>query len=157
LVDYTLRNGCVVTVRQPVADDVDLLNELSILVSEETKFIHKIELGSDSGFLAEYKGQVVGQCSVEIVRGCSHRAEISLVLLKDYYDLGVGGALMTECLSWCKEYGVEQAELSVLADNVKAIRMYGNFGFKTVGALPHMLKYPDGRYGDGYFMVKSLV
>ena len=56
---------------------------------------------------------------------------------------GTGALLMEAAL---KEAGsvVEQVMLTVVADNVAAIRLYERFGFRRYGTEPRALKTPDG-------------
>lgn len=60
--------------------------------------------------------------------------------------------MMQECIKWAKEHNVEQLELDVVTENQRAVKMYKNFGFKTVGTMYRSLKYDDGTYADEYLM-----
>jgi RimJ/RimL family protein N-acetyltransferase len=50
---------------------------------------------------------------------------------------------------------VEQLELTVNADNARAIKFYERHGFRTVGRMPHALLV-DGRYYDELSMVRTV-
>ncbi len=177
--EYTLKNGETVNVRLPKPDDAEAIIDVFKLADKETKFLarnpdeFKVSIErertlienilSDTAervwYLPEYKGKVVGQCSVGTVRNNErylHRAFVAFVLLKEYWSLGIGTAMMEECLTWCKAHGIEQAELDVLTENKRAIGLYEKYGFKIIGTMPHSLKYLDGTYGDEYLMVKQI-
>jgi ribosomal protein S18 acetylase RimI-like enzyme len=102
---------------------------------------------------------VVGQCSAHLAGRRAryrHRAVLGLVLLRDYWGLGIGGKMMEECLAWCRAKGLEQAELGVIKGNERAMNMYKSFGFEVVGETPRFFKYADGTYASEYYMVKQL-
>lgn len=176
---YALKNGKAVLIRKPHIEDAEAIinvmktadgesrflarnpGEFQATVEQEKAIIQSV-ISGDFGrmwFVAEYEGQVVGQCSVGLVRNNErfrHRASVAFVLLKAYWGLGIGGRMMRECVRWCEDHGVEQIELDVLKDNERAIAMYQRFGFEVVGMMPNALKYADGTYGDEYLMVKKL-
>lgn len=175
--DYTLKNGATVTIRQPKIEDAEGLiylistadtetfflarnpGEFQVTTEKEKSFITNVLEDPDrTWFIAEYQGKLVGQCSVGLVNSYKryrHRAGVAFVILKEFCDLGIGGKMMEECLKWCKERNIEQVELDVVANNERAIRMYQGFGFNIVGTIPHSLRYSDGTYADEYLMVKS--
>ena len=176
--EYQLKNGEKVIIRYPKEEDamyiVHLIKnadketiflarepgEFSITVEKEKDIIQNILEDSDSAwFVAEYRGKVIGQCSVGLVRKnlrYRHRAEVGFVVLKKYWNLGIGGKMMEECIEWCKNHEIEQMELEVVCKNKTALNMYRSFGFEISGIVPHALKYNDNTYVDEYFMVKYL-
>ena len=176
--DYMLKNGISVVIRPPCVEDAAALIRLFTLadaqtpflarnpgefrytVEEEQQVISNALIAQDSAwFVAEYEGEIVGQCSVGLIRRNQryrHRADVAFVLLKSHWNLGIGGRMMLECLRWCREHDVLQAELGVVQGNDRALTMYQSFGFKTIGTLPRALRYPDGSFADEYLMVKFL-
>ncbi len=175
---YPLHNGGQVTVRRPEISDAQAIihviatadtqtrflarepGEFSVTVEQEQKMISQMAEEADSAwFLAEYEGNVVGQCSVGLVRKNKrfrHRAEMAIVLLQEYWGLGIGSRLMETCIGWCREKGVSQLELMVVADNHRALKLYQSFGFEITGTIPNALSYQDGSFADEYYMVKKL-
>lgn len=175
--EYILKNGKKVLIRRPREDDAEsIINVLSVADTEtlflarnpgefsttierEKIVIHNILGDKDAEwFVAEIDGRVVGQCSVGLVRRSAryrHRAEVAFVIIKEYCNLGIGGKMMTECIKWCKEKGVSQIELDVVKENVRAIKMYEEFGFEITGTIPKALHYLDGTYTDEYLMIKK--
>lgn len=176
--EYTLKNGKSLTLRAPVPDDAAAMVHIMKTADGESRFLarepgefsftEESERGfierqaADDGhamFVAQYEGQLIGLCSVGLVRRnlrYLHRAETSFVVLKDWWGLGVGGKMMEEVLRWCKEHGCTQLELEVVTGNRRALSMYLGFGFEVVGRAPRALKYADGTYADEYRMVKFL-
>ncbi len=176
--EYRLRNGKSVIIRKPTIEDaISIINIISSADSE-TKFLARnpgefevteeqekeficniLEDNDQDWFVAEYDGEVVGQCSVGLIRRterCRHRAEVTFVILKDYCGLGIGGKLMQQCINWCKDKNITQIELSVVEDNKPAITMYESFGFRVTGTIPKAMKYKDGTFADEIFMLLEL-
>lgn len=176
--EYLLKNGSTVIIREPHIEDAESIisvistadsetlflarnpNEFNTSIEREREIIDNV-INNPNGtwFVAEYEGNIVGQCSVGLVRGYQryrHRAEIAFVVLKEFCDIGIGGKMMLECIKWCEERDITQMELDVVTNNDRALTMYKNFGFEIVGTMPNALKYRDGTYADEYKMVKRL-
>ena len=176
--EYKLKNGESVIIRKPVVEDAKAIINIISVADTETKFLARnsgefctteeeekslinniLNDESTDWFVAEYKGKVIGDCSVGLKskyeRYC-HRAEVSFVILKDYCGMGIGGRFMQECIKWCKDKNVTQIELGVIADNIRAINMYRSFGFKVTGIIPKAMRYPNGTYADEKIMVLEL-
>lgn len=175
---YILKNGKNVVIRKPKPEDAEsIINVMSIADTEtlflarnpgefstsdkrEREIITNILNDNDAEwFVAVYEGKVIGQCSVGLVRKSAryrHRAEVAFVILKEYWNLGIGGKMMEECIKWCKGKGVTQMELDVVKDNDKAIKMYRDFGFEITGTISKALHYQDGTYADEYIMIKNI-
>ena len=176
--EYKLKNGKSVIIRKPTLDDATAIINIISAADAETKFLARnpgefnvteeqekefirniLEDNDQDWFVAEYDRKIVGQCSVGLIRRterCRHRAEVTFVILKDYCGIGIGGKLMQQCINWCKDKNVTQAELNVVADNKPAITMYESFGFKVTGTIPKAMRYMDGTFADELFMVLEL-
>lgn len=176
--EYLLKNGKKVLIRKPTVEDAEAIINVMTIADTETLFLARnpgefctpaerekqiIEniLADDAveWFVAEYDHKVIGQCSVGLVRRNEryrHRAGVAFVILKNYWNLGIGGRMMEECIKWCKEHGVTQIELDVVKNNDRAVKMYQNFGFEIIGTKENALRYLDGTYADEYLMVKKL-
>ena len=85
-----------------------------------------------------------------------HRGELGISVLKEYWRLGIGSALMERLIAFAARSGYEQIELTVESKNRRAIDLYMKFGFTVYGTRPHGMKYPDGSYDDDYLMIKML-
>ena len=86
-----------------------------------------------------------------------HRCTVGISLYREFWDMGIGTALMGEILAGAKAAGYEQAELEVVSANTPAIALYRKLGFETTGTIPRAFKYQDGSCADFLFMVKNLV
>ncbi len=176
--EYPLSNGTVVTIRIPQPSDAQAIMDVIATADTETRFLARepgefsVTLAQEEAFLeaanrepdmawfvAEYGERVVGHASVSLVRKnlrYRHRAQVALLILKEFWGMGIGGKLMQRCIDWCREKGVAQLELSVVADNSRALKMYRSFGFRAVGTIPKALRYMDGTYADEVLMVLEL-
>lgn len=165
-------------IREPIVDDAkDIISliakadtetlflarepgEFTTTLEREKEIINSVIKDTDhTWFVAEYDKKLVGQCSIGLIRRYQryrHRAEVAFVIIDEYCNLGIGGKLMEQCLSWCQLHNVEQVELQVVANNERAIKMYQDFGFKIITAIPNALRFKDGTYVEEYYMVKTL-
>ena len=65
-----------------------------------------------------------------------HRAEFGISVVKKYWGLGIGKALLTSCIECAKTAGYNQLELKVVAENERAVSMYERAGFVECGRNP---------------------
>ena len=102
-------------------------------LEQKTASAHEIEL------IAFVDGKVAGTAGIEAVGTkdkVRHRAEFSISVLKEYWGLGIGRALLEACIKCAKEAGYAQLELTVVAQNARAIALYQNAGFTEYGRNP---------------------
>jgi len=85
-----------------------------------------------------------------------HRAAVGIAILKAYWGLGVGTAMMQALIAAAKTTVLEQLELDVISTNETAIRLYRRVGFVEYGRHPRMMKYRDGTYADTLLMMLDL-
>lgn len=176
--EYKLRNGKTVIIRKPAIADAKGIIDLISVADTETKFLARnpgefqtteeqeqtyissvLNDNSSDWFVVEYEEEIIGQCSVGLVSKNErhrHRAEVTFVVMKEYWGVGIGGKLMQQCIAWCKSKDITQIELRVIADNTHAIKMYESFGFKITGTIPKAMKYKDNSFADEYLMVLEL-
>lgn len=82
----------------------------------------------------------------------AHRAEISVVVARDSWSLGIGRRMMESLIRSGREHpGFEIIELKVRADNERAIRLYESLGFKHDGTCRRFFKI-NGSYYDALLM-----
>ena len=99
-------------------------------------------------FVAKIGDQVVGDISLNrLPRRMSHRGELGIGVLKAYWSQGIGSALMQKIVDFARDNGLEQLNLQVRSDNVRAIRLYEKFGFRRLCTFPAFFKV-DGQPVD---------
>ena len=86
----------------------------------------------------------------------AHRAEFGISVLKAYWGLGIGRALMEACIQCAKDAGYVQLELDVVADNTRAIGMYHKAGFVEYGRNPKGFRSRTGAFQEVVSMQAEL-
>ena len=89
----------------------------------------------DVCYVADFDGKVVGAVWTRIINGYGHvddtTPSLSISLLKEYRNLGIGTELMKQILLTLKEREYKQVSLSVQKINY-AVSMYKKVGFEVV-------------------------
>lgn len=121
---------------------------LPITVPQEKEFLKAVHADPHSVMLGAFAGEkLVGNGSLSgMPRRMSHRADLGLSVLKDYWNQGIGGRLMEALIAYAKAHGIEIINLEVRSDNAAAIHLYEKFGFQKTGTYPAFFKI-----GDAYF------
>lgn len=154
----TLKNGSIAVMRNGVEADGSAVLENFNQTHEETDYL--LSYPDENSFDAEQEGQflarkaattneieiiafvdgkVAGTAGIDAVGTkykVSHRAEFGISVLKEYWGLGIGRALTEACIKCAKEAGYAQLELTVVAENVRAIALYQKEGFVEYGRNP---------------------
>ncbi|MBE6752828.1 MAG: GNAT family N-acetyltransferase [Ruminococcaceae bacterium] len=170
-------NGHKLLLRNPEADDAQMLIDYLIQTSKETRFLARepeeadISIEAETGFinyqnesenclmlLGLLDGEYVGNCTLmgRTSMRCEHRASIAIALYQRFTGMGIGTKMLETLCAIAKEQGYEQLELEVVAENQPAIALYKKMGFEIFGTLPHNMKYRDGTYADVCWMMKTL-
>ncbi len=84
-----------------------------------------------------------------------HRAKFSIAVKKDYWNKGIGTAMMNTILESAKTMQLKIIELEVVADNFAGIALYKKMGFETIGTYKNYWCV-DGTYKDALIMQKCL-
>ena len=101
-------------------------------------------------------GKVVGNIGLhrEIAHRRAHCASIGMAVHDAYAGRGVGGALMQAVVDLAERWwNIKRLELSVYADNPRAIALYERFGFQREG-LHRAYAWRDGEYVDSLAMAR---
>jgi len=78
--------------------------------------------------------------------------DLFIYLHQDYQNLGLGAALMSEGLRLARERRMHRIELTVIAENHRAIRVYEKLGFQREGVKRENYLGEDGKYYDEIIM-----
>ena len=115
---------------------------LPFTVEAEAAYLGRIEASHDDVFLlAKIDGKIVGSASLSrLPRRMGHRGDMSISVLKTYWNQGIGRQLLRVLIDLAKQYGFEIVELQVRSDNAAAIHLYENFGFQKAGVHPYFFK-----------------
>ncbi len=116
---------------------------------DESEFLkEKTESENEIEILAFVDGRIAGTAGFEAVGNkekLRHRAEFGVSVAKEFWGLRIGKELLNSCIECARKAGFVQLELSVIAENERAIAMYKKAGFKEYGRNPKgFKKRPDG-------------
>ena len=131
-------------------------DESDISADQEAQFLKsKTESDCEIEILAEVNGVVAGLAGIDSMGSkdkIRHRADLGISIDQAYWGLGIGRALMEACIECAKKAGYEQLELNVVADNTRAITMYGKAGFVEFGRNPRGFKSRLSGYQELLYM-----
>ncbi len=130
----------------------------NINIKKEERFIEKFLRGRNNIMLVALDGdRIVANASLEAnrIERYSHRSELSITVLKEYWGMGVGSRLMEEMIKFAKTAGTEIIYLEARADNKRAITLYKKFGFKENCIFEKFFKIYDN-YFDSILMTLYL-
>lgn len=112
---------------------------------------------NDHHFVAVLEdGTVIGAAGLHVEANprMRHVGGVGLMVHTDYQNMGVGSALLKTLLDLADHWlMLVRLELTVFADNERAIHLYEKLGFEKEG-LKRMVTVRDGRYADEYMMAR---
>ena len=154
----TLKNGSVAVLRNGVEADGSVVFDNFNQTHAETDFLlsypdensfdeiregmflrKKAESENEIEIIAVVDGVTAATAGISALGGkykLRHRAEFGVSVLKDYWGLGIGRALTEACIECAKAAGYAQLELSVVAENERAVALYESVGFVEFGRNP---------------------
>lgn len=176
---FVLRNGQEVLIRNGDASDGRAVFETFNLTHLETDYLlsypdeNSYDPEQEAQFLEEktnstdeieviavIDGKVVGTAGIEAVGKkdkVKHRAEFGIGVLKEYWGLGIGSALLDACIECARTAGYKQLELTVVAENERAIALYQKAGFIEFGRNPMGFRSRKTGYQETVFMRLELM
>ena len=111
---------------------------LPFSVEDEAAYIASMENSRDNLMLLAKDGEtIVGNASLSrMPRRMSHRGDFSVAVAKDYWNKGIGRALLKKVIAFAKENDFSVIDLQVRSDNHGAIHLYEKYGFRKIGSHP---------------------
>lgn len=124
-----------------------------------TDLYRRATAGSTIVVVAEKDGIPIGHCAIRSLGAnddfeSAHVGELGILVHRDHRGSGAGRALMRRSLELATRR-FEIVRLSVFATNVRARRLYEEFGFVTVGTIPRVVRRGND-YFDEVLMVKEI-
>jgi len=103
--------------------------------------------------VADLRDDLVGYVELNggRVRRSRTTAQVVLGVLSASSGRGIGSGLLAEAKSWASAHGLHRLELTVMAHNTRAIRLYERCGFRVEGRRNQCL-FVDGQFVDELFM-----
>ncbi len=126
--------------------------EHPLTVEQEANFIREKEESPDEVEIAAViNGRIAGTAGISSVghrEKIQHRAEVGISILQEFWGFGIGRALMESCIECAKNAGYTQLELSVVAENQRALALYQKLGFREFGRNPRGFRSRTGEYQE---------
>ena len=145
-----------------VGDETDFLSfdgsSFNISAEKEARFLERFKNSQkDLMLVAVDNEKIVANASVEgeRIKRYSHRAELSITVLKDHWGQGIASALIERLIEFAKDVGYGSVFLDVRADNERAISLYSKFGFREIGEYKEYFNI-KGSFYDAKLMVLYL-
>lgn len=174
--EYTLKDGRIVELRDVKVSDAVLLldffeivntetenlmrepDEYTFSVNDERKFIRRvIQSTHEHLVVALIDGEIIGTIGIRNrnLKRVEHRVALGMSVLKKFNNLGLGTILLNRIIEDAKGARKLKMELEVRADNLSAIHLYEKFGFKLEGTITNGF-YVNNKFIDLLFMGKWL-
>lgn len=126
--------------------------ENSLTAIQESEFLQeKTESENEIELIAIVDGKIAGTAGIKAVGTkykIRHRAEFGISILREYWGMGLGNALLLACTQCAKQAGYTQLELNVVAENRRAVELYEKAGFIEYGRNPRGFR--SRMRGGGY-------
>jgi RimJ/RimL family protein N-acetyltransferase len=152
---HLLKNNLLLTVREAQPEDAEHLLAFAEQIADESENITRMpgELGMSveqerellqESLLAPYSLYLVAEVAGEIAGNLGflpgrrqrmrHSGSIGIGVAKKHWNLGIGGHLLAELITWARAGGViRKINLHVRVDNLPAIHLYEKYGFVHEG------------------------
>jgi RimJ/RimL family protein N-acetyltransferase len=171
--EILLKDGKKLILRKPLIEDAEnIVNYLNLVggesnnllfgkdefrfnVEQEKEFIKNINNDMNSIMILGLINNII--VSVALISGnnrkrIAHNSELAISVKKDFWNAGIGRAVMNELIHFVKEHDtIKIISLGVKASNLKAINMYEKCGFIKVGIHKNYFNI-NGEFDDEILM-----
>lgn len=172
-----LKDGRSAILRAPRESDAEEMLEYLRTASGETEFLasypeelkftakgeraylkNNLDSPNTMMLVCDVDGKIAGNSQIVFMSSLKtcHRAAVMIGLLREYWGLGIGGALFREMEREAREHGTEQLELEMIAGNDRALALYRRAGFEIMAEHPDAFRLRDGTSRAAVFMRKRL-
>ncbi|MBQ2709932.1 MAG: GNAT family N-acetyltransferase [Clostridia bacterium] len=176
-IPFTLKSGASAILRPPRESDAAEMLSVVNATTAETEFIIRYPEECDDSvekerlwlknmldsplhmcIVAEVDGRIAGNCSLSFNRRIKtrHRATIGIVILREFWNMGIGTAMFRAMEDAARARGITQLELQFIEGNVRGRALYEKMGFRIVSMWPNAVKLRSGELRAEYLMIKEL-
>lgn len=173
----TLKDGRTAILKSPYIEDAEKLlkfikracgetdfllrypEEWNTTPEQEEAWINNLRSSPNTlGITCYIDGEVAGNCEISFRKGlkAGHRSTVAIAILKEYWNLGIGSAMLQELIFAAEKNGSEIMELSFIEGNIRAQHLYEKFDFRIIAEIPNAFKLKDGTYLKEFYMQKIL-
>lgn len=129
--------------------------EIDITLEKEISYLESLLFnGNQMMVVATVDEEIVGNISYHGGHRLRtrHSGEFGISVRKDYWNNGIGKALLQHLIDWAKVSPYcEKINLRVRDDNIRAISLYRKLGFQVEGLIKKEMKI-NGEFVDCLFM-----
>lgn len=150
----TDRSGLVGVIRQVAGGKTYTVAEsVADIIDHEETVVRENAVRSRMFFVATVGDEVVGWIHLESpeLEKLSHTAELTLGVLDEYQDHGIGGHLLDRGLDWAEECDYEKIYNSIPSTNEEAIEFFEAHGGEVEAVREDHYKF-EGEYIDEVMM-----
>ncbi|XMB72318.1 GNAT family N-acetyltransferase [Mycoplasmatota bacterium WC30] len=127
-------------------------NGVQLTVEQEEEYLKKNQKSiTNKNFIGKVDGKVVCTAGIQgnARKRVEHNVTLGISILKDYWNIGIGGHMMNHILNYCRTTKlIKNVVLEVREDNVHAIHLYEKLGFKKIGVFTDKVKIDDKYYNE---------
>ena len=122
--------------------------------SEEAYLRASLEAEHAMMIVCTVDGRIAGNCQImrRSTKKTQHRAALAIGLLREFWGLGIGTAMLSELIGCAHSMGVRQLELEVVEGNERAMALYRKMGFSVMAEHPDAFLLRDGSLRKAIFM-----
>ena len=128
-------------------------------VEDEARFIQRMrEYGGVLMYVCEVDGKMAGNGQIAFNNRDRtwHRASIAIGLLKEYWGLGIGTAILQALIDEARARKIRQVELEFMEGNSRGRALYEKLGFRITGMRLDCYMLEDGTLLNEYHMTLKL-
>jgi ribosomal protein S18 acetylase RimI-like enzyme len=133
-------------------------DELNPEIEEFSKYLDKLNQSKTTKiFLAKSKDKLIGMCKMSGHKSKKtiHNCELSLYVLEDYSNKGLGTLLLDYSINYARiTQAIKNIYLEVREDNKYAIKLYEKYGFKKVGVMPDKIKSDEKYIAENIYLLQ---
>jgi RimJ/RimL family protein N-acetyltransferase len=177
--DFRLKDGRTAIVRSPKEEDVQNMLDFLYKSAKETEFtarypeeysrytlekekeiLDRINSSDNEAMLVCFvEGRIAGSCMISWSSNLKtkHRARTTIVLLREFWNLGIGTRLLQQIIKIAQDNeDIIQIELEFVEGNNRARALYEKMGFKITGIKPNSIRLKDGTLLNEYSMIREI-
>jgi L-amino acid N-acyltransferase YncA len=164
-IEFTIRQareedltGLVGAIREAIGSGEHVKAEsVADIVDSEGVLLRHNTIQSRMFFVATVNDEVVGWVHLKHreLEKLSHTAELTLGVLEQYQEHGIGSHLLERGMEWAQSQGFEKIYNSIPSSNERAMDFFGSRGFEVEATREDHYKL-DGEYIDEVMMARKL-
>lgn len=176
---FVLKDGRTAWIRSPRDEDIPGVLDYLYTTAGETEFLlcypeecakytpegekalfDRVNASDNEAMLVcLVDGKIVGYCHISWSSGIKtrHRADVSIAIIKEFWNQGIGTRLLRELISIAEENdNILQMELEFVEGNSRARALYEKMGFRITGVKPNAIRLKDGTLLNDYLMIREI-